>query len=187
MTVPMGMATPVDEETARDSLRTRLEEARRQGGRGSLNMSRRLWRYCGDAFRDWCGGRLVHDAPVVEAKPLSNLELVELLKMAQEMPAVIRDLLRLRAESRVSKRQVVLRALEWSPERRQMLIELHRIALFAAGAQLGRAQIALGRVTADRLRGNYEKSCEHAQRMVRCYENQIVTLEDQLHALTAES
>lgn len=185
----MGMAAPAptDEDAGRDSLRTRLEEARRQGPRGTVITNRRLWRYCSQAFRDWCGGQLITDAPVIEVRPLSNLEMAELLQLAREAPAVIRDLLTLHAQAHVSQRQMKLRTLAWSTERHEMLIELHRIALFSAGVQRGKAHAALQRVLADHARGNYEASCDHRRRMVICYENQIATLEDQLQSLTARS
>jgi hypothetical protein len=181
------MAAPADAEAQRDTLRTRLEEARRQGARGTLTTHRRLWRYCSQAFRDWCGGQLIRDAPILEVQPLTNLEMAELLQLAREVPAVIRDLLKLQVESRISRRHMVLRKLAWSPERQQMLVELHRIALFAAGVELGKAKIAFERATADLNRGNYERSCEQRQRMVTCYETQIASLEDQLQSLTSRS
>lgn len=187
MNMPMGMAIPAEEAAGRDSLRTRLEEARRDGMRGTITTNRRLWRYCAQAFRDWCGGQLITDAPLIDVQPLTNLEMAELLQLARDIPAVIRDLLKLHTQSRTSQRQIALRTLAWSTERHQMLIELHRIALFSAGVQLGKAQVALDRVRADHARGNYEASCDHRERMVTCYENQIVTLEDQLQALTGRS
>lgn len=183
--VPIGFAQSDTTVEDSDSLPRTLHRARRLGTGGTLPVHRQLWRYCGQAFRDWYGGQLAMDQPVIAAVALTKLEIAELLQLAEEMPAVIRDLLRLREQARTSKHKLALSRLEWSPERRQMLIELHRIALFCGGVQLNRARQARDRAVQDRKRGNYERSCQQRERMVAECLRQIATLESQLHALTA--
>lgn len=181
--LPIGMAMP-GRDVEPDTLRTMLDAARRQGGRGTLRQHRELWRYCVAAFRDWYGGHLVStDQPIITAQPLSKKELVDLLQLADELPALIRDLLKLHAQSRMDRRQVALKTLQWSDDRRHMLIELHRLALFAAGVEHGKAQRAFEKASADFNRGNYAESCAQRQKMVTACQRQIATLEDQLSTL----
>jgi hypothetical protein len=163
-----------------------LDAARRQGGRGTLRQHRQLWRYCVVAFRDWHGGHLVStDQPIITVQPLSKKELVDLLQLAEELPALIRDLMKLHSQSRIDRRQVVLKTLQWSDDRRQMLIDLHRFALFAAGVELDKAKRSFEKASADFNRGNYAESCAQRQKMVTACERQIATLEDQLGTVLA--
>lgn len=184
--LPVGLAQP-DDALERDSLTAMLDAARRRGGRGSLRAHRELWRYCGEAFREWHGAQLVSDRPIILAAPLTKKELVDLLRLADQVPALIRDLLALHAEAHVDRRQVALRLRKWPDDRRQMLAELHQIALFSAGIELQKAQRAQQKSAADFNRGNYHESCKQRQRMVTACERQIATLQDQLHTLTSKS
>ena len=138
-----------------DSLALTLEETRRNVHASTLPRRRALWRYCTIAYRDWLGIQLVEDAPIIKVEPLTKLELVELLQLADEVPTVVRDLLRLRKEARISQRKITLRKQEWAAPRVAMLVELHQLALFAAGAEYAKARKA------------YEKAQGHAPRQLR--------------------
>jgi len=170
-----------------DSLALTLEETRRNVHASTLPRRRALWRYCTIAYRDWLGIQLVEDAPIIKVEPLTKLELVELLQLADEVPTVVRDLLRLRKEARISQRKITLRKQEWAAPRVAMLVELHQLALFAAGAEYAKAQKAYEKALKDTRRGNYEASCLHRAKMITACERQIATLQAQLHALTARS
>lgn len=181
--VPLGALAAADDEGGEDTLVAMLDHARRQGGRGSLRARRRIWRYCEQAFRDWHGLHLLADAPIVRERALSKVEMVELLRVAEQCPTVIRDLLRLHRQAAQSRQRVSLRELRWSADRRHRLIELHQLALFTAGVELERARQSRAAGARDLRRGNYRESCAQREKMVTYYTRQIAVLEEQLSAL----
>lgn len=182
---PVGMAQP--NSGGKDKLATALTKARQFGTRGTLRSRRELWRFCAVAYRDWSGIQLVRDPPLDEPAPLTTLEVAELLALANEVPTVIRDLLQMHREARVTKRQITLRQHQWSAERLGMLIELHELALFGAGSEKEKARRAYMKTAAGPRSGNYDARCKQRERMVIACQRQIDLLESQLQALRPKS
>lgn len=182
---PVGQAQP--KSGGKDKLAAMLTRARQHGTRGTLRTRRELWRFCAVAYRDWSGIQLVRDPPLEEPEPLTKLELAELLTLADELPTVIRDLLQLHRQASVTRRQITLRQHHWSAERLGMLIELHELALFGAGAEKEKARRAYMRTAAESRTGNYDARCKQRERMVIECQRQIDLLESQLQALRPKS
>jgi hypothetical protein len=121
----------------------RLVVERKRMGRGTLQTRRRLWAFCREAFREWAGvtmspaaARAVH----VTVRPLGPHELAEWIRVAQELPAVARELLAMRRTVDRNNGRIQFRAPAWSDARVADLIELTSIAMLGTQDERARAE-----------------------------------------------
>lgn len=169
----------------RDELRERLIATRRRAGRGSLRERRELWRFCRRAFEEWSGIHAIADVPSLVVKRLTSIELAAWVRLAEEMPAVARDVLALQRSARVLGQRVSLRELRWEPERVAQLAELLKYALIGSHDELAKAKIRLADVKRDAKRfANGENRVRHAAKMIDNLERADETLSEALDALT---
>lgn len=164
-----------------DELLEQLAIARAHNGRGTPRQRRALYRFCSMAFRDWHGIEFASEVSITPARRLSRREMVEWLRLAEDMPAVARDVLKLQRLALGSGQRLSLREMRWSAERRLQLIELHRFALLAANRQAQRSRESLESVlkTGQASPG----SLKQRQRMIKAAETVIQKISEQLQAL----
>lgn len=169
-----------------DELLEQLALARAFNGRGNPKQRRALYRFAAKAFREWHGVEFVSELSIAPARRLSQREMVQWLRLAEDMPAVARDVLKLQRSAMGSGQRLSLREMRWSTERRRQLIELHQLALLAASRQAQQSIQSLedvlqtGQAT--------EGSLKQRRRMVTAAENVTRQLSEQLQALqNAES
>jgi len=167
--------------TEPDELLEQLATARAHNGRGTPRQRRALYRFCAMAFREWHGIEFVSEVSIAPVRRLSRREMVEWLRLAEDMPAVARDVLKLQRSALGSGQRLSLREMRWSAERRLQLIELHQFALLAANRQAQRSRESLDSVlkTGQASAG----SIKQRQRMVTAAETVILKLSEQLQAL----
>jgi hypothetical protein len=168
-----------------DELRDRLIAERRRVGRGSLRSRRELWRFCRRAYDEWLGIHAIADVPSLVIKRLSSRELAAWVRLAEELPAVARDVLALQQAARARNQRVSLRELRWSPERVAQLAELLRFALIGSRDELLKAKVRHAEVTRDvKQFANGENRVRHAAKMIDSLTRAHETLVEALHALT---
>lgn len=167
--------------TDRDELLEQLAIARAYNGRGSPRQRRALYRFCIRSFRDWHGVEFVSELSIAPARRLSQREMVQWLRLAEDMPAVARDVLKLQRSAMGSGQRLSLREMRWSTERRRQLIELHRLALLAASRQAQQSTQSLEDVLQTGQAS--EASLKQRRRMVTAAENITRQLSEQLQAL----
>jgi len=165
----------------RDELLEQLARARAHNGRGNPKQRRALYRFAAKAFRDWHGVEFVSELSITPVRRLSHREMVQWLRLAEDMPAVARDVLRLQRSALGSGQRLTLREMRWSAERRLQLIELHQLALLCASRQAQQAFRSLedvlqkGQATEGQIR--------QRRRMVTAAENVTRQLSEQLQSL----
>lgn len=167
-----------------DELLERVVAERRRAGRGTLKSRRDLWRFCARAFREWAGIHAVADVPSVVARRLTAKELAAWVRLAEELPAVARDVLALQRSAVVRGEHVSLREMRWPPEKVDQLIELTRFALIGARDEEMRAEIRLR--TAEREAPKFANGAQrvaHARKMVTAIQRHGMALADAADAL----
>lgn len=167
-----------------DELREQLRAARQRSGRGNVRELRALARFCGRAFRDWHGVQNIADLPIMPARRLTHHEMVQWLRLAEDLPGVARDVLKLQRAATAEGGRLVLRELPWLDDRRLMLLELHQLAVLSCDRERVRAERSL--LEAVREEGQFPNGSartEQRRRMVVAAERLNLKLSEQLQSL----
>lgn len=165
-----------------DELLEQLTLARARSGRGSIHQRRKLWRFCARAFREWHGVQVLADVPIVAERRLSRAELVEWLRLAEDLPAVARDVLKLQRQAATEGKRLSLSEIRWPNERRLQLLELHHFALLGAHQEMERAR-ASHRLAVLEKEQFTDAGREQRRRMVTAAQRVCAQLSEQLQAL----
>jgi hypothetical protein len=166
-----------------DLLRSTLIAARQQSDRG-IQECRRVWEFCAMAFREWHGVQFVSDVPTVPERRLTHDEMVRWFRLAEDLPGIARDVLKMQSKAARGGHRIRLREMRWSTERRAMLVELHQHALQWVATEMRRARADMEEVSKMR-HATRAKRAQAMGRLMRLddWERQ---LSSQLQALAAD-
>jgi hypothetical protein len=165
-----------------DELLEQLTAARARAGRGNIRQRRKLWRFCARAFREWHGVQTVADAPIVLERRLTPAELAAWIRLAEDLPAVARDVLKLQRAAASAGKRIKLSDVRWSDERRKMLLELHHFALLGAHQEAERARASHRLAVLEKAHFS-DAGREQRRRMVVAAERVCLQLSEQLQSL----
>lgn len=167
-----------------DELLEQLRTARARSGCLNVRELRALVRFCALAFRDWHGVQNVGDVSITPVSRLTHHEMVEWLRLAEDLPAVARDVLKIQRTAATEGRRLALRQIPWPSERRTLLLELHQLAILGAHREKIRAERGLLEAVAkEKQFANGDARTEQRRRMVVETERLMRELSEQLQSL----